>query len=215
MGGGDLPVLLFFLALLAVSLYALLLIPFEIRFSGSYGAGAGRGFCAFRWAAASFRLMWEGTLRAEAALGRTVLFSMPVGGGDEGTTGEKTAKAAGPGAGKLLAAVRAVLPGFIDLLEYFVARCRIGCGQIWFRAGLDDPVDTGIAYGIVQAVNGVLYATQCRIAMDPLFDGGEFAGEGEGVVWIDRPLTVLIMAAIFLLSPPVRTTVWPMIRGEE
>jgi hypothetical protein len=51
--------------------------------------------------------------------------------------------------------------------------------------------------------------------MEPLFDGGAFAGKAEGMLQIERPLTVLIAAAIFAVSAPVRTAVWPMIRGEK
>jgi len=51
--------------------------------------------------------------------------------------------------------------------------------------------------------------------MDALFDGGEFAGKAEGVLLIERPLTILIAAAIFAISPPVRNAVWPQIRGEK
>jgi len=218
MGGGDLPVLLFFLALLALSLYTLLLIPFEIRVSGAYEAGAARGFCIFRWAAVSLRLTMEEALVAEAALGRTVLFSGPVGGEEEEEEvleETKEEEAAGPGAREVLGIARAVLPGFLDLMEYLVARCRIGCGRVWFRAGLSDAAATGTLYGMVQAVNGVLAPTPFRVGMDALFDDGEFAGKAEGVLLIERPLTILIAAAIFAISPPVRNSVWPQIKGEK
>ncbi|NVO67012.1 DUF2953 domain-containing protein [Methanofollis tationis] len=218
MGGGDLPVLLFFLALLALPLYALLLVPFEIRFSGGYEAGEVRGFCAFCWAVVSLRLLWtEGAPSAEVALGRSVLFSTPLGGGEEEAekkTGEEEETAAGPGARKVLAAARAVLPGVLNLLGYTLARTRIACGRIRFRAGLDEPADTGMLYGIVQAVNGALMPTPFSIVMEPLFDGGEAAGRAEGRVLIERPLTILIAAALFAVSAPVRTAVWPLIRGE-
>ncbi|EJG06072.1 hypothetical protein Metli_0094 [Methanofollis liminatans DSM 4140] len=219
MGGGDLPVLLFFLALLALPLYALLLVPFEIRFSGGYEAGEVRGFCAFCWAVVSLRLLWtEGAPCAEVALGRSVLFSTPLGGEEEEEeieekTGEEK-PAAGPGAREVLAAARAVLPGALNLLGYTLARCRIACGRIRFRAGLDNAADTGILFGIVQAINGVLAPTPFRVDMTPLFDGGEAAGRAEGRVLIERPLTILIAAALFAVSAPVRTAVWPLIRGE-
>jgi len=64
-------------------------------------------------------------------------------------------------------------------------------------------------------VNGVLAPTPFRVGMDALFDGGEFAGKAEGVLLIERPLTILIAAAIFAISPPVRNAVWPQIRGEK
>jgi len=122
--------------------------------------------------------------------------------------------AAGPGAREMLAAARAVLPGALNLLGYTLARCRIACGRIRFRAGLDNAADTGILFGIVQAINGVLAPTPFRVDMTPLFDGGEAAGRAEGRVLIERPLTILIAAALFAVSAPVRTAVWPLIRGE-
>ncbi|TAJ45549.1 DUF2953 domain-containing protein [Methanofollis fontis] len=221
MGGGDLPVLLFFLALLALSLYALLLVPFEVRFSGSFDAGEWRGSCRFCWAVLSLRLlMEEGALSAGVALGRRVLFSVPISGEEEeAVEEEETAEpeeeeGAGIAPGEALAAARAVLPGFLDLLGYLLARCRIGCGRVWFRAGLDDPADTGTLYGMVQAANGALWATPFSVAMDPLFNGGEVAGRADGALLVERPLSVLVAAAFFALSAPVRTAVWPLVRGE-
>ena len=177
-----------------------------------------RGFCAFCWAVVSLRLLWrEGAPSAEFALGRSVLFSTPLGGEEEEEIEEKTGEektAAGPGAREMLAAARAVLPGALNLLGYTLARCGIACGRIRFRAGLDNAADTGILFGIVQAINGVLMPTPFSIVMEPLFDGGEAAGRAEGRVLIERPLTVLVAAALFAVSAPVRTTVWPLIRGK-
>lgn len=215
MGGGDLPLLLFFFALIALSLYALLLVPLEIRISGAYENGAGRGFCIVRWAAVSVRLKMEETPVVEAAIGRTVLYSGPVGRGEEEVEkGPEEEKATGPGAAETLGIVRAILPGLLDLLEYIAGRCRIGCARIRFRAGLDDAADTGTLFGIVQAIDGVLTPTPLAIAMDPLFDGGEFAVKAEGVLRIERPLSVLIAAALFAISPLVREKVWPLMGGE-
>lgn len=211
-------ILLSFLALLALSLYAALLVPFEVRFSGGYEAGEVRGFCAFCWAVVSVRLLWtEGAPSAEVALGRSVLFSTPLGGG-EGEREEKAAEeesAAGPGARDLLAAARAVLPGALHLLEYLLARCRIASGRIWIQAAMGDTADTGVLFGVVQAINGVLAPTPFSVDMTPLFDGGEVAGGADGHLLVERPLTVLIAAAIFALSAPVRRTIWPLLRGEE
>ena len=100
--------------------------------------------------------------------------------------------------------VRGVLRFLRDM-----ARCvRFVSLHVAGRIGLDDPCDTGRLWGSICAVTGFLHgAKRVRFLVEPEFNEAVFELDGQGEIRI-VPVTLLLPAARFVLSPATLRAAW-------
>jgi hypothetical protein len=209
MAGGDLLILLVYYAAIGVILLCVLLLPLRVGAAGAYEGGAGTVSLSLRWAAFGVRVKKETVWHADLLVGGTTLFSwtLPEVGPDE--TGEEEETEEGeeeglPSSPLTLETLRTLFPHIKHLLGRVLAHTTLESLTLRIRADFGGPIATGKAFGMVQAVRGVLGPTPVDLDMEPLFSGGEAAGRGEVRLRIDRPVALLGAAADFALAPPVR-----------
>ena len=199
MADSDLFLLLVFCVGFAWALFAVFLLPVRIRALGECQNGGWSASLSLRWAAFGVSVRNDDPWRLEASVGRTVIISRTIAAGapteEEQVEEEKKEKTSSLPIRP--EQISALLPYVERLLGRVVAHTHLEKLSLWIRADAGGPVATGKAFGMVQALQGMLWATPVEIRMEPLFSGGEAAGRGEMSLRIDRPV-------VFALSPPVR-----------
>ena len=85
--------------------------------------------------------------------------------------------------------------------------------HLHIRLGLDDPADTGIIWGLIGPVSGILYGfTEKAVIIEPDFLDPSLGLNTRGSISI-VPLEILLILLCYLLSPTVIKTYWFDIRG--
>ena len=81
------------------------------------------------------------------------------------------------------------------------------------KLGLNDPADTGIIWGLIGPLSGVLYGfSEKEVVIEPDFLDQSLGLNAEGSISI-VPLEILLILLCYLLSPTVIKTYWLDIRG--
>ena len=100
----------------------------------------------------------------------------------------------------------------LKLIVHLFKLIRIRILTIQGRIGLGDPADTGRFWGMVSALAGALALAQHVIlALEPDFERAIFEIDGQGIFRI-IPLQVIIILALFILSPPTIRAAWTGVR---
>lgn len=206
MADSDLILLLIFCVGCTAVLLAFVLLPVRIRALGTYRHGEWAVHLSLRWAVFSFAVKKDDTWSVEVLVGRNAVISraIPAGAPTEETIEKEEKKKKIPALPLRPELIETLLPYAERFLGRVVAHAQIEKIFLQIRADAGGPVATGKVFGAVQALQGVLWATPIEIRMEPLFSGGEAAGQGEVRVRIDRPVVLIIAAIVFALSPPVR-----------
>ncbi len=85
--------------------------------------------------------------------------------------------------------------------------------QFHFRLGLNDPADTGILWGLIGPLSGILYGfTEKDVIIEPDFLDPALGLNTRGSLTI-VPLEILYISIGYLISPTVIKTYWFDIRG--
>ena len=80
--------------------------------------------------------------------------------------------------------------------------------KLYLKIGLEDPADTGMLWGLIGPLSGVLYGfTHKDLLIEPDFLDPAFNVETEGKFTI-IPLEILLIALGYILSPVVIKTYW-------
>ena len=83
---------------------------------------------------------------------------------------------------------------------------------LYLRFGLDDPADTGMLWGLLGPISGLLYGLKYKdVTIEPEFLDSAFEIESEGSVSI-VPLDIILITLGFLLSPTVIRSLWIELR---
>lgn len=207
MADSDLFLLLIFCVGFAWALLAVFLLPVRIRALGEYQNNEWSVRLSLGWAAFGVSVRNDDLWHVEVSVGRTSIISRTISAGapaDEEQAAGEEKKEKTPSVPIRPEQIGTLLPHVERLLGRVVAHTYIEKLSLWIRADAGGPVATGKAFGAVQALQGMLWATPIEIRMEPLFSGGEAAGRGEVSVRIDRPVVLIIAAVVFALSPPVR-----------
>ena len=101
---------------------------------------------------------------------------------------------------------------FVGKLSAFIKRIlksiKLQLSKLYFRLGLDDPADTGMLWGVMGPVSGILgYYSDNKIKIEPEFQDSAFDIDGTGNITI-IPLEIIFISLIFLLSPVTVKTLW-------
>lgn len=84
----------------------------------------------------------------------------------------------------------------VELLRLVVPRTASG----WVRFGLEDPVTTGVLFGVAHAATGLASAAAWNFRLEPEFTGPALAGQAR-FAWAVRPGAVLWPLGTFVASP--------------
>jgi hypothetical protein len=219
MAGGDLFILLAYYAGIGVILLSVLLLPLRVGAAGAYEGGAGTLSLSLRWAAFGVNVKRETVWHADLLIGTTTLVSWEIpeaGTEEEGEKAEETEEEDEKGFSSTpltLQTLRTLFPHVAHLLGRVLAHITLERLALRIRADFGGPIATGKAFGMVQALRGILGPTPVDLDMEPLFSGGEPAGRGEVRLRVERPIALLGAAADFALAPPVRRII--LERGEK
>ncbi|WP_220680630.1 DUF2953 domain-containing protein [Methanofollis formosanus] len=198
-------------------MYLILLMPLHIRGAGSFEGGTWAITLGARWTAAGIRVDGGERWTMTFLLSRTPVAEICLPSGEkipEIEEEEAEEKRRVPD----LEQIRAAGPILRYLFGYFrqiIAHTGLEKISLRFRAGFGDPVTTGEVFGVVQALNGVLWPTPVHLRMEPLFAAGEPAGEGEVALRIRRPVVLLVSAARLIMQPEMRTVIQKATRRRE
>ncbi|WP_342679347.1 hypothetical protein [Methanofollis sp. UBA420] len=219
MAAGDILIFLVYYAGIGVILLSVLLLPLRVGAAGAYEGGGGTVSLSLRWAAFGVSVKKETAWHTDLLVGSITLFSLTIPeaeseeGGEKGEEREEEEKEGLPSLPFTLETFRTLFPHITCLLGRVTAHTSLERLALWIRADFGGPIATGKAFGMVQAVRGILGPTLVDVDMEPLFSGGDPAGRGEVRLRIDRPIALLGAAADFALAPPVRRII--LERGEE
>lgn len=78
------------------------------------------------------------------------------------------------------------------------------------RVGLEDPADTGMAWGFVGPVHALVIRHFPNLEVTPTFDGARFEIDAHGSVAL-VPLEVIGVTLAFVLSPPALRMAWALL----
>ncbi len=105
--------------------------------------------------------------------------------------------------------------GVLRLLRNVAGCARLVSLHVAGRFGLDNPYDTGRLWGNICAFTGFLHgAERVRILVEPEFNEAVFELDSRGVIRI-VPVTLLLPAARFVLSPSTLRAAWAASRRQE
>ena len=101
---------------------------------------------------------------------------------------------------------------FVAKLSVFIKKLlksvKFQLSRIYLRLGLDDPADTGMLWGIIGPVYGILdYYSDKNVKIEPEFQDPTFNIEGSGKISV-VPIEIIFISLFFLLSPVTVKTLW-------
>lgn len=216
MGGSEIILLCTLLGFVGLFMLLILLMPLQVSGRGSFEGGKWAIALTASWAVAGIRVDGGEKWKMTFLLSRTPVVGvcLPTGekeGEREEVEAEEETRV--PGLQQIREA-GAALPHLLRFFRYIIAHIGLEKVYLWFRGGFGDPVMTGEVFGVVQALNGMLWPTPARLEMEPLFAGGEPAGEGEVAFSIRRPVALLVAGASLIMQPDVRTVIQKATRRE-
>jgi len=98
-------------------------------------------------------------------------------------------------------------------IRSFLYSLKPSINYFYLRLGLADPADTGLLWGIMGPISGILYGlTDKDLVIEPDFLETAFELQTEGKITI-IPLEIIFISLGFLLSPTVIKTYWFDLRG--
>jgi hypothetical protein len=98
-------------------------------------------------------------------------------------------------------------------IRSFLYSLKPSINYFYLRLGLTDPADTGLLWGIMGPISGILYGlTDKDLVIEPDFLETAFELQTEGKITI-IPLEIIFISLGFLLSPTVIKTYWFDLRG--
>ena len=124
-------------------------------------------------------------------------------------------KKSGPGFSKLISVLKngKFLGKTLRTLKKLLISIKPDLNQFHFRLGLNDPADTGILWGLIGPLSGILYGfTEKDVIIEPDFLDPSLGLNTRGSLSI-VPLEILYISLGYILSPTVIKTYWFDIRG--
>ncbi len=100
-----------------------------------------------------------------------------------------------------------------NTIRSFLYSLKPSINYFYLRLGLADPSDTGLLWGIMGPISGILYAHVDKdLVIEPDFLETAFELQTEGKITI-IPLEIIFISLGFLLSPTVIKSYWFDLRG--
>ena len=127
----------------------------------------------------------------------------------------KKEKKSGSGPSKIISVLRngKFLRKTVHTFKKLLFSIKPKLKHLHIRLGLNDPADTGIIWGLIGPVSGVLYGfTEKEVVIEPDFLDPSLGLNTQGSISI-VPLELLYILLCYLLSPTVIKTYWFDIRG--
>lgn len=216
MGGSEVLLLCILLGFIGIFMLSIFLVPLHIRTRGSFGSEGWAIALTMKWGGLGIRVDSGTEWRMNILISNTPVMKVPFPSDEKDTKNEEAGEEDGTKMSNLQAIrdAGAALPHLIRFLRDIFAHTGVEKVRLWFRGGFGDPVITGEVFGVVQALNGMLWPTPVHLEMEPLFTDEEPAGEGEISLCIRRPVVLLVSAGRMILQPECRTAIQTMTRGE-
>ena len=202
------PVLLIFAAILLVVLL-LLVIPVTISFS-IVRRGAFTGGITIGWLFGLLQYTPSLAVSSDSSRRRRTRKA-------PADPGETPSEASGVSAKRFMKLLKSkgFIRGALRFLRNVAGCVRFVSLHVAGRFGLDNPYDTGRLWGNLCAFTGFLHgAERVRILVEPEFNEAVFELDSRGVIRI-VPVTLLLPAARFVLSPSTLRAAWTASRRPE
>jgi len=100
-----------------------------------------------------------------------------------------------------------------NTVRRFLSSAKPKLNRFYLKIGLGDPADTGLLWGLIGPLSGILYGYADKdLVIEPDFLDPAFDVETEGKITI-IPLEMLYIAFSYIFSPVVIKTYWFDLRG--
>ncbi|MBP2146834.1 hypothetical protein J2129_002288 [Methanofollis sp. W23] len=216
MGGSEVILLCILLGSVGFFMLLIFLVPLHIRMKGSFGGEEWVVALVMSWAGLGIRVDNRAEWEVNFLVGNTPVMRIPLPSDEDDTRSEDAGGEEEPGIPDLqtIREAGAALPHLVRFLRDLFAHTGVEKIRLWFRGGFGDPIITGEVFGVVQALNGMLWPTPVRLEMEPLFTDEDAAGEAELSLCIRRPVALFVSAGRMALQPESRAAIQTMTRGE-